>query len=65
MNFAIDIIWIGANKKIVDITKNAEPAFLPKKLYLPNEKSQYALEVNAGFVKKHNVKIGNKVKFNL
>lgn len=65
MSFPIDIIWISANRTIVDITKNAEPCFIPCKFYSPKEKAQYVLEVNSGFADKHKIKIGQKAKFNL
>ncbi len=65
MNFAIDMIWLSADKKIVDIKKNAEPSIVPYKLYFPREKSKYVLEVNGGFADKHKIKIGQKVSFKL
>ncbi|MDX1536041.1 MAG: DUF192 domain-containing protein, partial [Candidatus Spechtbacterales bacterium] len=31
MNFPIDIIWIGEDMRVVDITKNAKPESYPKR----------------------------------
>jgi len=59
----LDIIWISDDLKIVEIWENA-PASTPggpkdPKRYQPKEKSKYVLEVNAGFVSKNGVKVGD------
>lgn len=58
----LDIAYINKNLEIVDI-------HTMKPLDLTSIKSQhpasYALEVNAGYFKKHNIKIGDKIKINL
>lgn len=65
MRFPIDIIFINDNK-IVDIFENVpvpnaniSPADLPQ--YVPREKANYVLEINAGLAKKNNIKIGDTV----
>lgn len=65
MHFPIDIIWIN-NNKIVDISHNVSNEFDPKnpKFYLPTKKANYVLEVNAGFSKKNNIKIGDNIVLN-
>ncbi|MBN2198104.1 DUF192 domain-containing protein [Candidatus Wolfebacteria bacterium] len=62
MNFPIDIIWIN-NGKVVDITSDIPNEFniLNPKNYKPSFPAQYVLEVNAGFAKKKNIKIGDLV----
>ena len=60
MNFSIDIIWIGSDKKIVDITENLVPETYPN-TFRPKMPIQYVLEVNAGWVQEHIVSIGNEV----
>lgn len=66
MLFPLDIIWIREDK-IVDIHENVpvpEPSAslnqLPK--YSPKEAVNYVLEVNAGFSKKNDIKVGNVVE---
>jgi uncharacterized protein len=63
MKFSIDIIWIDDNK-IVYIVENAS---LPRgdniPSYIPVVPANKVLEVNAGFVKKNNIKLGDIVKF--
>jgi len=62
MRFAIDIIWIDENKKVVDITHNAEPESYPK-IFKPSLPAQYVLEVNAGWAEEHRVKVGDLADF--
>ncbi len=61
MNFAIDIIWLGQDLKIVDITHEAKPESFPEK-FSPKVRAQYVLEVNAGFAKNNSINIGSQVK---
>ena len=65
MKFPIDIIWID-NKKIIQIDENVSNPEINTpdsklKLYTPKMPIDMVLEVNAGFVKKNNIKIGDKV----
>ena len=60
----LDIIFISEDFKVVDIKENFEPC--DKEVcesYKPKEKVRYVLEVNAGFVKGHNVRIGDGVRY--
>lgn len=62
----LDIIFLNKNKNIVSIIKNVPPCkndFCP--LYQPKEKSQYVIEVNAGFCDKYNIHERTRVKFEL
>ncbi len=68
MTFPLDIIWIGTDRKVVGITANVPAPFpgapvekLP--LYSSPFPVQYVLEVNAGWAKSHNVKIGDVVNW--
>jgi uncharacterized protein len=60
----LDIIWINEDKKIVHIAYNFQPCFVSK---CPTVKSStealYVLEVNGGWVKRNNVKVGDLVQF--
>lgn len=62
MNFAIDIIWINEYYEVIYIVKNATPESYPE-VFLPPTPSKYVLEVLSGFVKEHNLRIGDKVVF--
>jgi len=63
MNFSIDIIWIGSDKQILDITESVSPETYPK-VFKPKAQIQYVLEVNAGWVDEHNISIGDTVLTN-
>jgi uncharacterized protein len=58
---SLDIIFISKNHKIVDIINNAKA--MSKKILTSKVKAKYALEINAGLVKKLNIKIGNNTYF--
>lgn len=62
MNFPIDMIWIGENKEIIYIKKDARPESYPE-LYQPEQDAKYVLEVVSGFSEKQNLKTGDRVEF--
>jgi len=60
----LDIIFVSSDMTIVDIKENFEPCqefSCPS--YTSKAGAKYVLEVNAGFVKKHNIKIGDRMRF--
>ena len=61
MNFAIDIIWIDKEKKVVEITENVGPETFPEVFY-PKEPIQYVLETNARWVQKNSIQPGNMLE---
>lgn len=69
MKFAIDIIWIDQNKKVVSISKNvpAEPGKndLQLKQYKPTGAAKYVLEVNAGLADLYGIQAGDIATFQL
>ena len=59
----LDFIWIR-DDKVVGITQNIKPeGYQPPHVLTPEEKINAVLEVNAGFVKKSNLKVGDKISF--
>jgi uncharacterized membrane protein (UPF0127 family) len=65
MLFSLDLVWIGENMLIVDITKNIPP--LPDEadalFYSPIVPAMYVLEVNANFCDTHGIRLGEAVEF--
>lgn len=66
LKFPLDLIWIRENR-VVDIIRNAtvpesdqSDDQLPR--YMPNQPVDMALEVNAGFVDKYNIKVGDSLE---
>jgi uncharacterized membrane protein (UPF0127 family) len=65
MKFSLDIIWIDADMRVVDITRDAPP--LPDTsealFYSPSIPARYVLEVPAGFCASHEIQPGAVVEF--
>ena len=62
MNFAIDIIWIDENYRIIDIDENLLPETYPKVFY-PDQPIKFVLEVPAGTVDSYHIATGTVVQF--
>ena len=62
MNYPLDIIWIDASKRVVDISKNILPESYPKTVQ-PKTPILYVLEVSAGFSDTHALAAGTEVSF--
>ena len=64
MSFPIDIVWID-NGQVVDADENVSPKFDPLHpiFYTPARPVRYVLEVNAGFMKRNNIRVGDPVTF--
>ena len=61
----LEMIFIADDGNIVDI-KSAVPCKIKDcPLYISDYPAKYVLEVNSGFSKKHDIKIGNKAEINL
>ena len=63
MRFPLDIIWLGLNKKIVEIEENVPPCSESCEILSPENKAKYVLEVNAGFTRRNKIKVGEVVRF--
>lgn len=51
MNFAIDMIWIDDEQKIVTIKEGVTPSTYPQ-TFCPDKPARYVLEVNAGVARR-------------
>ena len=57
---SLDLIWADRSGKVVWIAEHVPPCKAdPCPSYSPQAVSSYVVEVNAGFVKKHRVKVGD------
>ncbi len=63
MRFALDILWIDKEKRIVGITQNAQPCVSSCPGLAPDKKVKFILELNSGFVRKNEIKIGELLNF--
>jgi uncharacterized protein len=57
----LDMIFAAADGTVTGIVANAEP-FSERQLSVASD-SQYVLEVNAGFARRHGIKPGDKLRF--
>jgi uncharacterized protein len=62
MRIPIDIIWIDAKSRIVDITASAAPCANTCETITPRSDARSVLEVKAGFAGKHAIVIGDPVE---
>ncbi|MDX9893054.1 MAG: DUF192 domain-containing protein [Patescibacteria group bacterium] len=64
MRFPLDFIWIS-NNKVIATTENIQPPTNNERpaVVNPPEPIDHVLEVNAGFVKKHQIKINDQVSY--
>lgn len=58
MRFSIDIIWLDARLRIVDMWENASPDSFPE-VVMPKVPARYVLEVPAGFAAAHSLAVGD------
>ena len=63
MSFAIDILWIDDQFKIISIEKETSPETFPQ-IFYPDRPIKYVLELPAGFSDKYNIGIGAVVQYN-
>lgn len=60
MRFAIDILWINEQLRVVEIEKNVSPKTFPK-IFYPKSQILYALELPAGTADNYRIDIGDIV----
>ncbi len=62
MQFAIDMIWLDKNKKVVHIQENAAPESYPES-FCPETEARYVLEIKNGGVKANSITVGDQASF--
>lgn len=62
MNFAIDIVWVSSNRRVIGVTENISPETYPE-TFGPTSEVQFVLEVPAGSAEKFGLKAGSTVSF--
>jgi uncharacterized membrane protein (UPF0127 family) len=64
MRFAIDILWLDAQKRIVHLEKTVPPCPRdPCPSYAPSAAASFVLELQAGFAEKHGLRLNDRVEF--
>jgi len=64
MHFPLDFIWMNEEYEIVDIDGYVRPESYPE-LFRPVSAVKYVLEVNAGYVERKKIKIGDTLELAL
>ena len=60
----LDMIWVDQQHHIVEIVPNTQPCpTKPCASYGGKQKAQYVLELAAGQAAKHNLKVGDSIRF--
>lgn len=62
MNFAIDMIWLDEDKKIVTTQNSVAPDTYPQS-FCPDQPAQYIVEVQAGKSKDSGWQVGTQFEF--
>ena len=66
--FALDIIWMDDARRVVEISADTPPCpsgGMDCPSFGGHEAAQYVLELNAGEARKHGVRVGSQLNFNL
>ncbi len=64
MLFSLDMLWLDSNRRVVHIEENVPPcASEPCPSYEPARPARYVLELVSGSVKKHGLKLGDRLDF--
>ncbi len=63
MLYPIDMIWLDAQKRVVHVAADAQPAGYPSEVFRPSTRARYVLEVNAGWASDHGVVIGSQFEW--
>ena len=63
MSFAIDILWLDKNKRVVHIAPDVPPCrAVPCAVYTPSAKARYVLEIPAGDALDYGIKPGDVLR---
>jgi uncharacterized protein len=57
MRFAIDLIWLDTNGRVVGLEKNMTPGSYPHS-FCPPKPAQYVIELPGGFVTETDLRVG-------
>jgi len=64
MHFAIDILWLDSQRRVVHIENRVPPCSKdPCPSYVPSAAAAFVLEVQAGFVEKHGLRLYDRIDF--
>jgi uncharacterized membrane protein (UPF0127 family) len=62
MLFSIDVLWIDARGRVVDLVERFSPETYPQ-AFIPSRPVRYVIEAPAGFIPLHGIVAGERVQF--
>ncbi|MFZ2126140.1 MAG: DUF192 domain-containing protein [Candidatus Microsaccharimonas sp.] len=65
MKVPIDILWLDSSKEIIYIVKNVGPELSTSKIFRPNTKARYVIELPAGSANNYGISVGEKLEFDV
>lgn len=65
MTMPIDIIWLDDNKRVIHAETNVQPDAPPYVKYAPEKPARYVVELPAGSIRKHGIKMKEVAVFQL
>jgi uncharacterized membrane protein (UPF0127 family) len=64
MNYALDMVWLDADKKVVNLQANVQPSTYPDESFCSrNKRALYVIELNAGEIENAHIGLGQTLKF--
>jgi uncharacterized membrane protein (UPF0127 family) len=64
MRFAIDILWLDRNKRIVHIESRVPPCPRePCETYVPDSVAGFVIELQSGCAEKHGLRVSDRLEF--
>lgn len=61
MNYAIDIIWIDSESRVIFMVADAQPSSYPDTVYKPSKQARYVIETISGTIERTGLKMGDIV----
>jgi uncharacterized membrane protein (UPF0127 family) len=61
MRFSLDILWLSSEGKVVSLVERVSPSTYPRD-FVPDVPARYVLELPAGYVGVHAVRLGDTVR---
>jgi len=65
MKIPIDIIWLDADKRVVDVKREAPPELSDTKTYVPSKDARYVIELQTGSIQRNGIKAGDQATFTI
>lgn len=62
MNYAIDIVWLDSERRVVHIKRNALPESYPE-VFSPDLNARYVVEFSSGVVNEKGIRVGQEAVF--